>query len=157
MSKIHKTLAAILAIVMCLSLSAPVFAAETNATNDPTLAVTLPTVGANDYGIMPMDTTSRVIGPNWHTVATSDTPIETVYYEVTDDGYSGWVYQINIRCLSANGNTLKEFHNASGIFASNTLKFFQDHQLYNVYQIQMQIKPRIAASGDNYFRMSVTW
>lgn len=157
MSKIRKTLAAVLALVMCLSLSAPAFATEANVANGPVSAVTLSAADANDYGIMPLDTTTKSVGPFFTTVATSNTPIETVYYEVTGKDYNGWVYQINIKCLDQNGNLVKRFDNASGVFASNTLKLFQDHNLRNVYTIQMEIQPRLAITVTAYYTMKVTW
>lgn len=153
----RKTLAAILALVMCLSLSIPAFAAEATVPAADTVSTVPSPMSNDDDGIMPLDTKPYTVGPDWHTVATSSSPIQTIYYEVTGSGYNGWVYQINLKCLDQNGNTVKQFDNASGVFASNTLKLFQDHQLYNVYKVQMQIKPRLAISGDNYYRVSVTW
>lgn len=159
MSKIRKTLATILALVMCLSLSIPAFAAEpdTPAVDESGIALT-PASTNDDDGIMPLDTTNRTIGPDWHTVATSSSPIAKIFYEVTSSGYNGWVYKINIRCLDNNGVVITQFDDASGVFASNTLDLFNGNpHLYNIYQIQMQIKPRLAISGDNYYKVAVTW
>lgn len=158
MRKIHKTLATILALAMCLSLSIPAFAAEATVPAADTVSTVPSPISDDDDGIMPLDTSNRTIGPNWVTVATSSSPIKKIFYEVTSSGYNGWVYQINIKCLDNNGVELTQFDNASGVFASNTLDLFNGNpHLYNVYQIQMQIVPRLAISGNNYYKVAVTW
>lgn len=156
MRKVCKTLAAILTLVMCLSLSIPAFATEATVPTANT-ANTIPSLMSDDDSIMPLATNTKDVGPFFTTVATSSTPIETVYYEVTGKDYNGWVYQINIKCLDQNGNLVQRFDNASGIFASNTLKLFQDHNLRNVYTIQMEIQPRLAITVTAYYTMKVTW
>ena len=159
MSKIRKTLATVLALVMCLSLSIPAFAAETDAPAvDESSIALIPASTNDDDGIMPLDTKSYTIGPDWHTVATSSSPIVKIFYEVTSSGYMGYVYKINIRCLDNTGTVIAQFDDAAGILASNTLELFNGNlHLYNIYQIQMQIKPRLAISGDNYYKVAVTW
>lgn len=160
----RKFLAMALAAIMSLSVSAPVFAAEVAPDDaDQPVAVVAEVAADEDGGNEGIElyggtTSNLTISNHYRTVIdTKKTPIEMLDYKVTSSGYNGWVYRIDILCFNSDGSVAKEFHDASGVMASGTLKIQQEFKLMNVTRIDVLISPRLGVTPELGYDMKFTW
>lgn len=157
MKKVKKFIATALACAMVFSMSATAFAAEKEtAVNEPVVNSVADSDTTDSNGIMPRITKTITVGNGYKNMTGDDLYAPhgngVFYYQVTSDGYNGWVYQINCIMRDSRGDIVWRGDNICGAGAGGSLEYGG-----NVVRIDLQIAPRLAVTPANYYKVTVTY
>ena len=150
MKKKRAFLAAVLAVVMSLSMAVPAFAAEVAPdTAEPLVATTSSEDG--EYGIMPL--TNYSVGPNWKTCATG-TDLTGVAVRIDVHDFHWTLHQVNVRYYR-NGVLMrhdKDDDNVTKASGAATV-----YCIPGATEMQMQIVPRFWGVQDQWYQVTISY
>lgn len=155
MRGIKKLMFAVLICAMISTMSATAFAAGPAVANEVAFSFAADNNGSVSQIVL-RATRSYSVGNSYQNMTGDDLRAPHgngwFYYNVTSDGYNGWVYQINCLMYDANGNVVWRGDNICGVAAGGSLEYGG-----NVVRIDLQIAPRLAVTPESFYTITVTY
>ncbi len=147
MKKIRIILATVLAVVMCMSVTIPAFAAGP-AAERPVAVMTEPADSASggSGGIMPLLDYTHTIGPNWVTIASGRLSGLGIRIDVHD--FNSFLHKVNVD-FYRNGLWIGSSNNVGG---TTTVYCPTD-----TTEVKMQIVPRFLGVQDHWYHVTITY
>ncbi len=164
MRKVKKFLSALLASVMVVSMSVPVFAAEPTVDNvgeSTTATVEVPNEAMNNNeGIMPLTSGAKNcsgVGSGWYEIINQSEGRgginANVWVQVLGEGYNGWTMQMDVKLYNKDNIEVWSGEDMSWISAG--CKFWCGP---DVTRVLLRLRPRSGGTDhDPHFTVSVNW
>lgn len=156
--RVRKFLAMALAVVMSMSVSAPVFAAEAapDDADQPVAVVAEVSVGEEDNsgGIMPLAIVDSGVvdgvGSGYKTIINNPNGVGgKVSVRVISDGYNGWTTAMDVIAYDRDGHAVHQKENIAGIKADFSLDCG-----YDIVRVEVRIHQKFGSWTDTYYTLA---
>lgn len=156
--RVRKFLAMAFAVVMSMSVSAPVFAAEVAPDDADQPVAVMAEVSVDEEGssggIMPPTIVDsgvvEGVGSGYKTIIENPNGIGgDVTVRVISDGYNGWTTVMDVLAYDRYGNVIFDISDASGVLANWTVNFG-----YNITKVEVRIHQRFGSWTDTHYKLA---